>query len=108
MRAHHKGGLFIWAGPEFVYCSTKLNIMKSKTLLFAILFIAVTVTAHAQDGDVINNNTIIKEGVGLGTVIAVVASWSRNQSILWAILHGIFSWLYVIFFALTRDNAQKL
>lgn len=40
--------------------------------------------------------TIINQGVGLGTVIAVVTSWSRNKSILLAIIHGIFSWLYVI------------
>jgi peptidoglycan/LPS O-acetylase OafA/YrhL len=36
-------------------------------------------------------------GVGLGTVIAVVVSWNRNKSILWAIIHGILGWLYVIY-----------
>jgi len=41
-------------------------------------------------------------GIGLGAVIAVVCSWQRNKSILWAILHGILSWIYVIYFALTR------
>jgi hypothetical protein len=25
-----------------------------------------------------------------------------NHSIVWAIIHGIFSWLYVIYYALTR------
>jgi hypothetical protein len=45
---------------------------------------------------------VVSNGVGLGSVIAVVASWDRNKSILWAILHGILSWLYVIYFALTR------
>ncbi len=39
---------------------------------------------------------------GLGMAIAVVLSWSRNASILWCILHGIFSWGYVIYFAATR------
>jgi hypothetical protein len=39
---------------------------------------------------------------GLGTAIAVVLSWSRNASILWCILHGILSWIYVIYFAITR------
>jgi hypothetical protein len=38
----------------------------------------------------------------LGSAVAVVLSWSRNASILWAILHGIFSWGYVIYFAVTR------
>ena len=39
----------------------------------------------------------IGPGVGLGTIIAVVVSWSRNKSILWAIIHGILGWLYVIY-----------
>ena len=36
-------------------------------------------------------------GIGLGTIIAVVVSWSRNKSILWAIIHGILGWFYVIY-----------
>lgn len=36
-------------------------------------------------------------GIGLGTIIAVVISWSRNKSILFAIIHGILGWLYVIY-----------
>jgi len=35
----------------------------------------------------------------LGTIIAVAISWSVNQSILWAVLHGIFGWFYVIYYA---------
>jgi len=38
----------------------------------------------------------------LGMAIAVVLSWARNASILWAILHGFFSWGYVIYWAVTR------
>ncbi|MEI7862559.1 MAG: hypothetical protein WCJ21_08010 [Planctomycetota bacterium] len=45
---------------------------------------------------------VVRNGVSLGTVIAVVCSWQRNRSILWAILAGILSWLYVLYFALTR------
>lgn len=41
-------------------------------------------------------------GIGLGTVIAVVVSWSRNKSILWAIVHGILGWLYVIYAILVK------
>ena len=44
----------------------------------------------------------VQSGIGLGSVIAVVASWQRNRSILLAILAGIFSWFYVIYYALTR------
>jgi hypothetical protein len=51
-----------------------------------------------------------KTSLGLGTVIAVVASWERNKSILWAIIHGFLSWFYVIYYALTQGgkNAIKL
>jgi len=35
--------------------------------------------------------------IGLGTIIAVVISWSRNKSVLWAIVHGLLGWLYVIY-----------
>ena len=52
----------------------------------------------------ITNQTgqVVQTGIGLGSAIAVVCSWHRNRSILWALLAGIFSWLYVIYFALTR------
>ncbi|MCU0785218.1 MAG: hypothetical protein MUF81_14445 [Verrucomicrobia bacterium] len=41
-------------------------------------------------------------GIALGTAIAVACSWTRNRSILWAMLHGSLTWIYVIYFALTR------
>ena len=46
-------------------------------------------------------------GIGLGTVIALVCSWERNRSILWAIVAGWLSWFYVIWFALTRRPDEK-
>lgn len=46
-------------------------------------------------------------GIGLGTVIAVVCSWERNRSILWAIVSGWLSWFYVLWFALTRQPDEK-
>lgn len=36
-------------------------------------------------------------GIGIGSVIAVAMSWTYNHSVLWAILHGILGWLYVIY-----------
>lgn len=42
----------------------------------------------------------ISSGMTFGSAIAIVISWSLNHSILWAILHGIFGWLYVIYFVL--------
>jgi len=45
---------------------------------------------------------ITQTGTGLGSVFAIVCSWHRNHSILWAIVAGLLSWIYVIYFALTR------
>ena len=41
-------------------------------------------------------------GFTLGTVVAVALSWAANKSILWAILHGFLSWLYVIYYFVTQ------
>lgn len=57
--------------------------------------------------DAIEHTTIIQTGVSLGSVIAVTCSWERNKSILWAILAGICSWFYVIYFALTRAPGEQ-
>jgi len=51
--------------------------------------------------------TVAGTGIGLGAVIAVVCSWQRNRSILWAILAGILSWFYVLYFALTRKPDER-
>jgi hypothetical protein len=44
--------------------------------------------------------TVASSGISLGAAIAVTVSWSLNQSVLWAILHGLFSWVYVIYYAI--------
>ena len=46
----------------------------------------------------------VKSGVGLGSALAITISWSVHKSLLWAIVHGALSWLYVIYYALTRDR----
>ena len=51
--------------------------------------------------------TITRTGIGLGSALAVVCSWERNRSILWAILAGVLSWFYVIYFAITRKEDEK-
>ena len=43
-----------------------------------------------------------KAGVSFGSALAIAISWDAHHSILWAIIDGFFSWLYVIYFALTR------
>lgn len=44
----------------------------------------------------------VRTGIGFGTALAIAISWSVNKSILWAIVHGVFSWAYVIYFAIVR------
>ena len=50
---------------------------------------------------------VAQTGIGLGSAIAVVCSWQRNRSILWAIVAGIFSWLYVLYFAMNRRPDER-
>ena len=44
--------------------------------------------------------TAAKAGIGFGTALAIAISWSANKSIVWAIIHGILSWFYVIYYAI--------
>ena len=40
----------------------------------------------------------VKTGISFGSALAMVISYSAWHSIGWAILHGIFSWIYVIYY----------
>ena len=43
-----------------------------------------------------------RAGIGFGAALAITISWSLHKSILWAIVHGLFSWFYVIYYAIIR------
>ena len=45
---------------------------------------------------------VVRGGIGFGTALAIAISWSVHHSVLWAILQGFFSWLYVLYYVLTR------
>lgn len=45
---------------------------------------------------------VARSGLGFGSALAITISWGVNHSILWAILHGFFSWFYVIYYAFMR------
>lgn len=47
----------------------------------------------------------VRTGATFGSALAIAISWSVNKSILWAMLHGLFSWFYVIYYAITRNDA---
>jgi len=46
-----------------------------------------------------STNVVTTSGTSMGVALAVTLSYSANSHIGWAILHGIFSWLYVIYHA---------
>ena len=42
--------------------------------------------------------------IGFGAVLAIVMSWTANKAILWAIIHGVFGWLYVIYYLWVKTD----
>ena len=44
--------------------------------------------------------TATSTGISMGTALAMILSYFKWKSIWWAILHGVFSWFYVIYFAI--------
>jgi hypothetical protein len=43
-----------------------------------------------------------KYSISFGTALAIAISYTNNHSVLWAIIHGLFSWLYVIYYVLFK------
>ena len=41
-----------------------------------------------------------RAGIGFGSALAIAISWTANKSLFWAIVHGLLSWLYVIYYAI--------
>jgi hypothetical protein len=46
--------------------------------------------------------TSLTYGISFGNALAIAISWSQNHSVLWAIIDGFLSWLYVIYYVLTQ------
>ena len=79
-----------------------------KIHLTLVLILFIIYKGYSQDGiDPDTTRTVISNGIGLGSVIAGVTSWERNKSVLLAIIHGFFSWLYVIYFVITRRKSER-
>ena len=49
-----------------------------------------------------NRGAMARAGISFGTALAIAISWSINKSVLWAIVHGVFSWLYVIYYVIRQ------
>ncbi len=53
-----------------------------------------------------NVQFVTQSGLTMGSALAIVCSWQRNRSILLAAIAGLFSWFYVVYFALTRREDE--
>lgn len=42
-------------------------------------------------------------GIGMGCALAMILSYAKWHSIIWAILHGVCSWFYVLYFAIKHN-----
>lgn len=42
----------------------------------------------------------ITYGISFGSALAIAISYSTNHSILWAIIHGLLSWVFVVYAAI--------
>ena len=40
----------------------------------------------------------VKTGITFGSCLAIVISYTAWNSILWAIFHGVLSWVYVVYY----------
>ncbi|GAA5026850.1 hypothetical protein GCM10011506_12870 [Marivirga lumbricoides] len=79
-----------------------------KPAIFLLLFLLISFEIFSQDSVSSEvKSTVVKNGIGLGSVIAAILSWERNKSILFVIISGLLSWLYVIYFAITRKADEK-
>jgi hypothetical protein len=47
-----------------------------------------------------NSGEIVKTGVTFGSALAMAISFNMNQSVFWAVFHGLLSWFYVVWYIL--------
>jgi hypothetical protein len=45
---------------------------------------------------------IVRSGITFGTALAMAISFNVNHSVLWAMIHGVLSWIYVVYYVLVK------
>ena len=45
---------------------------------------------------------VTKTGITFGAALAMAISFNVNQSVLWALIHGVFSWFYVVYYVVFK------
>ena len=54
-----------------------------------------------------DDKTAASSGIGIGSVIAFIISYCTWHSIGWGIIHGLFGWAYVLYFAIIYIDTLK-
>jgi hypothetical protein len=81
--------------------------MKKFYLTFlALVLISLDAYSFSDATSQVQQSVIIN-GISFGTVIAAITSWTRNRSVLLMVIHGIFSWFYLLYFVLTRKKSER-
>lgn len=82
-----------------------MKILSKSVLLFiAILFVNST-PIFANNSEV--STTVIGNGIGIGSALAISICWTRTNSVLTSILAGFFGWFYVIYYLIIRENEEE-
>ena len=87
---------------KYIFVNKNPIRLKNASLVSLLLMISTKLYAESDNNDI--KSKAIDGSIGLGSIIAVVASWSRNKSILWAIVHGLMGWIYVVYFVISRED----
>ncbi len=45
---------------------------------------------------------VVRSGITFGTALAMAISFNTQRSVLWAVVHGLLSWIYVIYYLVTH------
>ena len=63
----------------------------------------IRMESERHEVNITNHNvkSTVKKGVSFGSCLAMVISYTAWGSIPWAILHGLLSWIYVIYYWFT-------
>lgn len=43
---------------------------------------------------------VTRAGITFGSALAITISWTANKSLFWAVVHGLLSWVYVVYYAI--------
>tara|TARA_Y100000589_G_C26729878_1_gene457245 strand:+ start:338 stop:526 length:189 start_codon:yes stop_codon:yes gene_type:complete len=55
---------------------------------------------NKKKGKVMKSKVEVNQSLlwSLGIALAVSISWTAHKSVMWAIIHGILNWVYVIYY----------